>query len=113
MRSRARCGHFSVRADSKIERVPKTGSRLRMRVLSMSNVAVHFENAVPTSANELIEWMDGRITEILLRVEASDVWRAVVLQAHGTELAVEVLKEIYLEIVMYQPDSIEAAVASI
>jgi hypothetical protein len=64
------------------------------------------------SPEGLCTWLDERIYEIFGQVEGSDVWRAVI-KSGQTPIAIEILKEIYLEIVMYQPDSLEAAVASI
>lgn len=68
---------------------------------------------LPASADELVSWLDSRVAECLSDIESSEVWKVVIDKAFGTEFAFRVLKEIYLEIVMYQPDSIEAAVASI
>jgi hypothetical protein len=58
----------------------------------------------------------GRIDEIMGEVERSDVWRAISSDDTPNELFIATLREIYLEIGMYQPDyqpdAIEAAIAS-
>lgn len=70
-------------------------------------------DASKSSPEGLAIWLDKRVQEVLADVEASEVWRAIVGGTMPREFVVQVLQEIYLEIVMYQPDSIEAAVASI
>jgi len=57
--------------------------------------------------------LERRVTETLNEVTSSSVWRVVVDPASEPGLVIATLREIYLEIAMYQPDSIEAAVASI
>lgn len=70
-------------------------------------------DAASASPEDLAKWLDQRVQEVLSEVERTDVWKAVVGGAKSIEFVVQVLQEIYLEIVMYQPDAIEAAVASI
>jgi hypothetical protein len=65
------------------------------------------------SPEDLVKWLDCRVEEILREVENSEVWTAVVGLQAPPGLVEEILKEVYLEIAMYQPDSIEAAIASI
>jgi hypothetical protein len=70
-------------------------------------------DASSSSAEQLADWLDSRVAEILADVEKSEIWSLVVGPGARPELTKAILREIYLEIVMYQPDSIEAAVASI
>src|SRR5579859_5045276 len=69
-------------------------------------------HASASSPRQLVDWLDRRVAEILALIEQSDVWITVV-ESPEPGLVKSVLREIYLEIVMYQPDSIEAAVAAI
>jgi hypothetical protein len=65
------------------------------------------------SPEQLADWLDTRVAAILKDVEESEVWAAIVGGSSSFDLVRAILREIYLEIAMYQPDSIEAAVASI
>lgn len=57
--------------------------------------------------------LEGRVQQTLQDVLASNVWKVLSDPATDLTLIREMLKEVYLEIFMYQPDSIEAAIASI
>jgi Iron-containing redox enzyme len=68
----------------------------------------------PTASGEtLARHLERRVNDILDQVIASAIGRAVLAEQPDPSLVRAILREIYLEIVMYQPDSIEAAVASI
>jgi hypothetical protein len=77
-------------------------------------LADDFVTEPPTDTPQtLADYLDSRIQEALAEIEASPVWALVVSPSTPLTLIQETLKEIYLEIAMYQPDSIEAAIASI
>ena len=61
----------------------------------------------------LIKWLESRIREIMADVRASAVWARVMSDDAPVSDIVGILRQIYLEISMYQPDAIEAAIASI
>ncbi|MBS0252708.1 MAG: iron-containing redox enzyme family protein [Proteobacteria bacterium] len=77
--------------------------------VSAAAPAGEIEFASPTG---LIEHLDTRVAQILSEVEASAPWAAVA-RGKSDERIRRVLRELYLEIFLYQADSIEAAVASI
>lgn len=65
------------------------------------------------SGQEIVAHLDSRIQDVLNDIRASDFWQFVVAPDSPPELVATVMKEIYLEIVMYQPDVIEATIAII
>ena len=65
------------------------------------------------SAAAIVEHLDRRIEEVMEEIERSPVWKCIVDPAISDAAVCEILKEIYLEIVMYQPEAIEGAVRAI
>jgi hypothetical protein len=61
----------------------------------------------------VIDYLDRRIRETLQEIESSDGWREITDPQTDPKLVAEAMKEVYLEIVLYQPDAIEAAIAII
>jgi hypothetical protein len=61
----------------------------------------------------LISRLDQQIARIVTQVEDSALWRRLAEPATPLPLVIETLKEMYLEISMYQPLSIEGAVRAI
>lgn len=61
----------------------------------------------------VVDQLDARINEILLDVEKSEVWAKVMSEGTDARLIAAIMREIHLEIFMYQSDAIEAAVAAI
>ncbi len=61
----------------------------------------------------LARHLELRVQQTLDEVLSSNVWRILSNPRTEMPLVLEILKEVYLEIFMYQPDSIEAAIASI
>lgn len=57
--------------------------------------------------------LERRVLETLARVEAAECWKLLMNPATSPALAQRILTEVYLEIAMYQPEAIEAAIASI
>jgi hypothetical protein len=57
--------------------------------------------------------LDGRIAALAAGIEAEPFWRAVVGAERSPALARLTLREVYLEIAWYQPDVIEATIATI
>ncbi len=65
------------------------------------------------SGKQVVEFLDNRIEQLLRQIERSEVWGVISNPESDPELVREIMKEIYLEIVMYQPDVIEATIATI
>jgi pyrroloquinoline quinone (PQQ) biosynthesis protein C len=61
----------------------------------------------------IVERLDARIDRLLQEIRTNRVWRTVTDPATPPELTRAVMREIYLEIAAYQPDVIEAAIATI
>lgn len=74
------------------------------------DIGVDTENLTPDS---LIDWLQRRIIELAANVRKSEVWLRVTGNQIPIHAIIGILKEIYLEISMYQPDAIEAAMSSI
>lgn len=65
------------------------------------------------SGEQLAEKLDTRVADILAEIEGSPVWCTIMDSATPVILKMCILKEVYLEIAMYQPDAVEAAIAAI
>jgi hypothetical protein len=65
------------------------------------------------SPDGVIAHLDGGIANLMKEIEESQLWSIVTDPATSDILVREILKEIYLEIVMYQPEAIEGAVRAI
>lgn len=63
--------------------------------------------------SQLMDFLDGRIQDVLADLKSSELWLALSNPESTSELVRETMKEIYLGIVMYQPDVIEATIAVI
>jgi len=70
-------------------------------------------NPVDLSGKQVVEYLDSRIQDVLLTIQSSEVWNILTNPETDQSLSQEIMKEIYLEIVMYQPDVIEATIAII
>ena len=80
-----------------------------------SMYAIEDLKVVPSemSGKEIVEHLDNRIADVLKEIESSDLWKFVMDPNTPAEATVAIMKEIYLEIVMYQPDVIEATIATV
>jgi len=70
-------------------------------------------NPTEKSGKEIVAHLDKRIQDVIDDVEQSEVWELVFNPDADPKISIEIMKEIYLEIVMYQPDVIEATIATI
>lgn len=61
----------------------------------------------------IVAQLDKRLRQLLIEIENTEGWQALTSPDTNPELVVETMKEIYLEIVMYQPDVIESTIAII
>lgn len=64
-------------------------------------------------SNKILDFLDNRVAKLLSEVYRSEGWLALTNPDSDPVLVRETMKEIYLEIVMYQPDVIEATIAII
>ncbi len=65
------------------------------------------------SASEVMEFLDRRIQDVLSEFRQCELWKVLSNPETDPKLIQETMKQIYLEIVMYQPDVIEATIAVI
>jgi len=80
------------------------------RIASEDDFGFDPNNLTPT---EVMEYLDSRIQDVLAEFQGSELWKVVSDPATDARLIQEIMKEVYLEIVMYQPDVIEATIAAI
>lgn len=78
-----------------------------------SPTPVHLSAVTRAEVRTVIDHLDRRLAETVEDIEASLVWQTVTSPATPALFVQEILKEIYLEIVMYQPDCVEAAIQAI
>jgi hypothetical protein len=81
----------------------------------MTTASLHDLGFAPeeVSPTELVAALDQQVTAIAGEVERSEFWRTLADPATPDELVRTTLREIYLEIAMYQPTAIEGAVRAI
>jgi hypothetical protein len=61
----------------------------------------------------IVDWLEHRTTELLTEIRGQEFWSAIMCRDADPQLVKNVMKEVYAEIVGYQPYAIEAAIASI
>lgn len=61
----------------------------------------------------IVSWLDANVTDLLNEIKEQDFWKTVTSATTDSRLIARVMREVYLEIVGYQPHVIEAAIASI
>jgi hypothetical protein len=61
----------------------------------------------------VVEYLDRRIGDKVLDIQSSQLWEELMGEHSQAVSMAELLKEIYLEIVMYQPDTVKGALAAI
>src|SRR6476660_8971884 len=66
-----------------------------------------------SSKAEIVTWLEGRIQALLSRIQQEEFWKTVMNPQTPPAVVQAFMKEIYLEIVGYQPHVIEAAIAAI
>lgn len=73
------------------------------------------DQTTPTRANEstMIVRLDARIARLLGEIEQCEFWKVLTSPNTPPELLQEIMKEVYLEIVSYQPHAIEGAITAI
>ena len=67
----------------------------------------------PPQNGDLIAWLDTRMGLLLCRIETTGFWRALTSPSVDHELLREMMKQLHLELVSYQADSIQGAITAI
>jgi hypothetical protein len=80
--------------------------------MSLINEA-DLEIAEQKCKHEIIDWLECKTSELLHEVQKQEFWTFVMSETADPKAIVALMREIYLEIVGYQPDVIEAAIAAI
>ncbi|MCA9036702.1 MAG: iron-containing redox enzyme family protein [Planctomycetaceae bacterium] len=65
------------------------------------------------SPQEVLDFLDSRIQDVIKELQASEIWQAVSSPETDQEFITELMKEVYLETVMYQEEIVEGGVACI
>lgn len=63
--------------------------------------------------SEIVAWLEHRVGALMHKIQQEEFWTTVMAPNASPQVVQAVMKEIYLEIVGYQPHVIEAAIASI
>jgi hypothetical protein len=80
---------------------------------------VHAYDEIPLSnpsieaKHEILSWLENRVQRLLTRVQQEEFWTLITSPDSPAHLTRLLMKEVYLEIVGYQPHVIEAAIAAI
>jgi len=79
------------------------GADLDMAGNGTHNVARH----------EVVEWLDARVKSLLAAIQKETFWTVLNSPTTDPKLVIAIMRQVYVEIVGYQPDVIEAAIAAI
>lgn len=63
--------------------------------------------------SEIVSWLESRVENLLGEIQKQDFWKTVTDPNTSDSVVQSIMKEVYLDIVGYQPHVIEAAMASI
>lgn len=67
----------------------------------------------PPQTGDLIAWLDTRMGLLLCRIETAVFWRTLTSPSVDHDLLGEMMKQLHLELVSYQADSIQGAITAI
>ena len=80
----------------------------------MSETATFPESEkVPRIRHGIIDWLEQNTAQLLQEIVEQDFWKFIMSPDADPKAVVALMRQVYLEIVGYQPDVIEAAIASI
>ena len=80
----------------------------------MSQSVVEMEHDVrKKKIHAIVEWLDASTADLLNEIKDQEFWQVVTSPTTDPQFIAKVMREIYLEIVGYQPHVIEAAIAAI
>ena len=80
------------------------------RIANESDLGFNPDDLTP---DQVLAFLDQRIEDVLSDFKASEIWQLISGPSSDPAMVREFMKEIYLEIIMYQPDVIEATIAVI
>jgi hypothetical protein len=81
--------------------------------MSQAEVAMHQQESQTRKIHPVVAWLEATTTDLLNEIKDQEFWKTVTSADTEPGLIVRVMREVYLEIVGYQPHAIEAAIASI
>ncbi len=81
--------------------------------MSTSHKTAVGDDKLDACETQIVDWLKGRIENLMEQIKEEPFWMVVTDPATADGLVQEIMKEVYLEIVGYQPFVIEAAIASI
>ncbi len=84
-----------------------------MNPIAPSTMSDASNKVAPETRMGIVEVLDSRIGSLLEEIEETDAWKDLTSPSADPKFVRLFLKEIYLEIVSYQPHVIEAAIASV
>jgi pyrroloquinoline quinone (PQQ) biosynthesis protein C len=67
----------------------------------------------PRMRHSVVDWLEENTAELLRDIQQQDFWKFIMSPDADPKAVVALMRQVYLEIVGYQPDVIEAAIASI
>ncbi len=70
-------------------------------------------NPANLSGKQIVEHLDKRIQDVLRQITSSPLWAFLIRPDSEPTMVARFMQEVYLEIVMYQPDVVEATIAII
>jgi hypothetical protein len=71
------------------------------------------DTALDTATDAVVPWLEARVAALLQRIQQEKFWIALTSDETPDALVQAIMREVYLDIVGYQPHVIEAAIASI
>jgi len=72
--------------------------------------------ATPTTQrtkHDVVGWLERQVTDLLIEIQHQEFWSALTSSDADPDFLKSVMREVYIEIVGYQPHVIEAAIAAI
>ena len=81
--------------------------------MDQSFVELEPRDVAKKKVHSIVDWLYTNTNDLLKEIKEQDFWRTVTSSEADQQLIARVMREVYLEIVGYQPHVIEAAIASI
>lgn len=81
--------------------------------MTFANAAQPSETSTTPTPEAALAWLQASIEELLAEVQALDIWGALTAPGADPARAAAILREVYREVALYQPDVISATVAVI
>jgi len=81
--------------------------------MSRTELDAQMQVSQKRKVHPVVAWLDANTADLLNEIKDQEFWKTVTSSETDPRLIARVMREVYLEIVGYQPDVIEAAIASI